>query len=64
MGIGYENYAFDTSLGAYVLDPTMADYGISRIAFHYLEKEVSDGSEYKKGDSILTDPDAAKKQAS
>lgn len=61
MGIGYENYAFDTSLGAYVLDPTMADYGISRIAFHYLEKEVSDGSEYKKGDSILTDPDAAKK---
>ncbi len=61
MGIGYENYGFDTSLGAYVLDPTMSDYNISRIAFHYLEREVSDSSEYKKGEDILTDSEELKK---
>ncbi len=61
MGIGYENYGFDTSLGAYVLDPTMSDYNISRIAFHYLEREVSDSSEYKKGEDILTDGEELKK---
>lgn len=61
LGIGYRNYSFDTSLGAYVLDPTMADYGVSRVAFHYLEKEVFDGSEYKKGESVEKDPDRLKK---
>ncbi len=60
-GIGYESYVTDISLAAYVVDPTFGDYGISRLALSYLEREVFDTGEYKKDESILSDPEKLKK---
>lgn len=61
MGIDYNGYKMDVSLAAYVADPTMGDYGISRLALSFLEQEVFDINDYKKGESILTDPDKLQK---
>lgn len=62
-GIKYENYGFDTSIGAYIVDPTMSDYRMARLALTYLEKDIKDVEAYKKGESILTDGDALKAAA-
>ncbi len=59
-GIGYHNYGFDTAVAAYVVDPTLSDYKISKIALTYIEKDIKDTDAYKKGESILSDPDALK----
>lgn len=63
-GIGYNNYGFDTAVAAYVVDPTLSDYKISKIALTYIEKDIKDTDAYKKGESILSDTDALKIAAS
>lgn len=61
LGIGYESYAADISLAAYVVDPTFGDYGISRLALSYLGREVFDTEDYKKDENILSDAEKLKK---
>lgn len=59
-GREYRNYAFDTELGAYVIDPTSSDYSISKTALLYLERDIPDVTAYKKGESLKSDPDKLK----
>ena len=37
-----EGFAFDAALACYVLDPTVGDYSLEKIALQYLSKELND----------------------
>ncbi len=52
-GIGYENYSFDTKIGAYLLDPTSSGYSISRLALAYLKKIVPEEEDFKGENSFF-----------
>ena len=42
-----EGLGFDTALAAYVLDPTVGDYSLPKVAMQYLSQEVGDTPEDK-----------------
>ena len=43
MGRGYGNFAFDTALAAYDLNPSQSDYPVSKLATTFLGTSVDDG---------------------
>lgn len=43
MGIHYEQFAFDTALAAYNLNPSQSDYPVSKLATNFLGLSVDDG---------------------
>ncbi len=43
MGIAFGDFAFDTALAAYDLNPTQSDYPVSKLATNYLGQTVEDG---------------------
>ena len=42
MGISYNNFAFDTALAAYDLNPSSSDYSVSKLATNFLGVSVDD----------------------
>ncbi len=43
MGIAFEEFAFDTALAAYDLNPSQSDYPVSKLATNFLGMTVEDG---------------------
>ena len=43
MGIGTQEFAFDTALAAYDLNPSQSDYPVSKLATNFLGASVEDG---------------------
>ena len=41
-GIAAEGYCFDTAIGAYLLDPTLSEYGLARLSTQYLNAQAAE----------------------
>lgn len=44
--------AFDTALGAYLLNPTEGGYSLDKVALAYLNREIPDAAEYEREDAF------------
>lgn len=51
-GIEAESFAFDTALGAYMLNPTESGYGLEKAALGYLGREIPPASDYEAEDAF------------
>ncbi len=56
-GIGYGTYDFDCGIAAYILDPTAADYRLSRLAMAYSGILIDDVEAYTLGEGITSRSD-------
>ena len=51
-GIEAADFAFDTALGAYLLNPTENGYGLEKTALGYLSRELPPASDYEADDAF------------
>lgn len=51
-GIEAADFAFDTALGAYLLNPTESGYGLEKMALGYLSRELPPASDYEADDAF------------
>ncbi|MGM9616193.1 DNA polymerase I [Butyricicoccus sp.] len=51
-GIEPADFAFDTALGAYLLDPAESGYSLDKVAMSYLHRELPPASDYEAEDAF------------
>ncbi|MCD8356877.1 MAG: DNA polymerase I [Clostridia bacterium] len=51
-GIEPADFAFDTALGAYLLDPAESSYNLDKVAMAYLQRELPPASDYEAEDAF------------